>query len=199
MTSPTNNIAALLGSRICHDLVSPIGAISNGVELLQMSGDASGPEIELIHESVENANARIRFFRIAFGVASPQQVVGANEVRDILTSLTRNTRMEMDWQSAADHTRADVKLIFLLLQCFEAAMPWGGHITITHSGGTWQVSGTSDRMKIRAELWDALQNKNQNAEISASEVQFLLLPELLAMAGRSLQLEVSETGITARF
>ena len=66
------NIAALIGSRICHDLISPIGAINNGLELLEMTGTSSGPEMELISESVGNASARIRFFRIAYGAASDQ-------------------------------------------------------------------------------------------------------------------------------
>ena len=67
MTDQTD-LAALLGSRICHDLISPIGAIGNGVELLMMEGGTPSPELVLIAESVAAANARIRFFRLAFGV-----------------------------------------------------------------------------------------------------------------------------------
>jgi len=69
----------LIGSRICHDLISPLGAIGNGVELLTMSGTSTAPEISLIAESVENANARIRFFRIAFGAASGLSQIGNAE------------------------------------------------------------------------------------------------------------------------
>ena len=88
----TQDINALLGSRICHDLISPLGAISNGVELLTMSGSASAPEIALIAESVENANARIRLYRIAFGIASENQGVGSSEVRNILVGRLRASR-----------------------------------------------------------------------------------------------------------
>jgi histidine phosphotransferase ChpT len=63
------DLAALIGSRICHDLISPIGAIGNGVELLLMEASGKGPELSLISESVAAANARIRFFRVAFGAA----------------------------------------------------------------------------------------------------------------------------------
>ncbi|MEO1362985.1 MAG: hypothetical protein AAFU86_04320 [Pseudomonadota bacterium] len=77
------NLAALIGSRICHDLISPIGAINNGLELLNMAGASDGPEMELISESVENASARIRFFRMAYGAASDQPV-GRAEVVSIL-------------------------------------------------------------------------------------------------------------------
>ena len=58
------DIAALVGSRICHDLISPIGAIGNGVELIGLTENTSSPELALISESVDNANARIRFFRV---------------------------------------------------------------------------------------------------------------------------------------
>ena len=69
--SNSPDLAALLGSRICHDLISPIGAIGNGVELMLMDGAGRAPEVALISESVDAANARIRFFRVAYGVSSP--------------------------------------------------------------------------------------------------------------------------------
>ncbi|MCP3970992.1 MAG: histidine phosphotransferase [Rhodobacteraceae bacterium] len=199
MTPASQDIAALLGSRICHDLISPIGAISNGVELLQMAGGTLGPELELISESVENANARIRFFRITFGAASPDQQIGRNEVYSILQDLTRGSRLQIDWRVAGDTTRIEVKLAFLLLQCFETAMPWGGQITVTCEDGHWQVSGTSDRMKIDAGLWQILTESGRKPDIGAAEVQFLLLPVLLSAEGRELTVELSETGVIARF
>ena len=83
----TDNIAALIGSRICHDLISPIGAIGNGVEILTMSASVgSSPELGLIADSVHHTNARIRFFRIAYGAASMDNVIGRQEVISVLTA-----------------------------------------------------------------------------------------------------------------
>lgn len=96
MTANPADLAALIGSRICHDLISPIGAIGNGVELLAMTG-AAGPEVALIAESVAAANARIRFFRIAFGAAPADQRIGAPEVRSILDDLSRGGRFRWGW------------------------------------------------------------------------------------------------------
>jgi len=62
MTISTDELSALLGSRLCHDLISPIGAISNGMQLLEMTTSPT-PEVELIRQSVDNVNARIRYFR----------------------------------------------------------------------------------------------------------------------------------------
>lgn len=69
MTKP--NINALIGSRICHDLINPLGAIGNGIELLSLSGMAASPEMTLVQDSVNNATARVKFLRLAFGDATP--------------------------------------------------------------------------------------------------------------------------------
>jgi histidine phosphotransferase ChpT len=102
-----SDISALLGSRICHDLISPIGAIGNGVKLLMMDGLARGPEMTLVAESVAHANARIRFFRVAFGQTSKDQRIGAGEVTGILADMARGTRVAVDWTSPAVLSRRE--------------------------------------------------------------------------------------------
>ncbi len=118
------DLNALVGSRICHDLISPLGAIGNGVELLAMSGSGDTPEMALISESVENANARIRFFRVAFGAASPGQRLGAAGDRSRSWAATGKTSRLQD-RLARDGRceRQDVKLAFLLMQCLETRCP----------------------------------------------------------------------------
>jgi histidine phosphotransferase ChpT len=111
------DLTALIGSRICHDLISPIGAIGNGVELLMMEGTAGGPEIALIAESVANANARIRYFRVAFGSAGRDQRIGRGEIVSIIEDTTRGGRLVIDWQGPPDMARREVKLAFLAIQC----------------------------------------------------------------------------------
>lgn len=80
-TQARSDLSALIGSRICHDLISPLGAIGNGLELLQMSGASESPEMTLIADSVTSANARIRFFRIAYGDAVQNQMIKGAELR----------------------------------------------------------------------------------------------------------------------
>jgi len=193
------DLASLLGSRICHDLISPIGAISNGIELLQMADGSSGPEIDLISQSVANANARIRFFRVAFGAAAPEQMMAENEVRDILGDYSSGSRLRINWQAAGSQARCQIKLVFLMLQCLETAMPWGGQISAVTTQGAWTISATSDRMKINSALWDTLSNPAANAEIGAAEIQFILLAAELQSGDRNLALDISDTGIIARF
>ena len=192
------DLAALIGSRICHDLISPIGAIGNGVELLTMSGAGEGAELALISESVDNANARIRFFRIAFGMASEGQAVGRAEVLAILTDLYRGSRLKVHWGPADDCPRREVKVAFLLLQCLESAMPYGGQIRITRTDRVWQLDGEAEKLKMRDDLWAALEGTGA-VEVSAAQVHFALVPEALSRLGRRLRLERGERRISATF
>lgn len=191
----TPDLTALLGSRICHDLISPIGAISNGVELLMMAGSTNGPEIALISESVANASARIRFFRIAFGGSSADQRIGRPEVQSILADLTRGGRLSIDWQSPADLPRREVKLVFLLIQCLESAMAFGGKIVVARDGARWTLTGRATKTRIDPTLWKVLVSPEPPADISAAQVHFALVPGELAQQNRRLVTDLTETEI----
>ena len=97
----TRDLSALLGSRICHDLISPLGAIGNGVELLAMAGSGNSPEIALIAESVENANARDPTVPHRLRDASENQGFGASEIRNILADVYRKSRLTSPGRSRA--------------------------------------------------------------------------------------------------
>lgn len=193
------DLAALLGSRICHDLISPIGAISNGVELLLMEGQTKGPEMALVSESVAHANARIRFFRVAFGQTSKDQRISATEVRGILADMARGGRISVDWDSAADLSRRETKLAFLLILCLESALGQGGRIQVHRGGERWTLSGTGPRMRVQPDLWEVLSNPAAGAEVGPAQVQFLLVPEEIARQHRRLTVEISEAEIRLTF
>ncbi|MGL6210926.1 MAG: histidine phosphotransferase family protein [Paracoccaceae bacterium] len=195
MPADKADLAALLGSRICHDLISPIGAISNGVELLMMDGNVKGPEMALISESVANANARIRFFRVAYGSASQDQRISRSEVGGILTDLLRGGRLSVDWQSPNDLSRREVKLAFLLIQCLETAMPYGGKIAVDLTDGHWTLTAQSQKLRVNPDLWEVLSNPAAPAEIGAAHVHFLLVPDECARQHRRLTADIREAEI----
>lgn len=192
------DLAALLGSRICHDLISPIGAISNGVELMMMDGSVRGPEMALVVESVAAANARIKFFRVGFGAASPDQRIGRSEVTGILTELLRG-RLSVEWQSPADLSRREVKLVFLLIQCLESAMPFGGRITVDLDEGRWQISANSARLRVDPDLWEALSNPAAHPDTGPAQVHFLLAAAELHGQGHRLTADIREMDIRLSF
>lgn len=199
MKSSQRDLTDLIGSRICHDLISPIGAISNGVELISMNGDAVGPEMELISQSVDNANARIRFFRIAFGSANADQKISASEIAGILRDIYNGGRLVADWQPTGELSRQQVKLAFLLIQCLESAMPWGGKISVSMIGEQWAIFGQAEQVKFDPKLWDLLSQPATDNELLAASVHFALAPLCADSFGRKLTVESSKNSLRVRF
>lgn len=193
------DLTALLGSRICHDLISPIGAISNGLELLMMDGSQGGPEMVLISESVANANARIRFFRVAYGIAQPEQRIGRAEVQSVLSDITRGGRLQIDWKSENDLLRGEVKIAFLLIQCLESAMAYGGKITVQVADGRWHIVGEALKLRIEAALWAVLADPTATPDITASVVHFPLAAEEISRRGYRLAADLTQTTIRLNF
>ena len=184
------NIAALIGSRICHDLISPIGAINNGLELLEMTGTSSGPEMELISESVGNASARIRFFRIAYGAASDQPM-GHADVDSILRDTIAGGRFELEYKPHDSQPRWAVQMAFLGIQCLETALAYGGRIEVECTDGVCTLTGYSPRIAYNPEFWDILKGGPDDG-LAAAQVQFALLPAFAAEAKRTVTVEQAE-------
>jgi len=193
------DLAALIASRICHDLISPIGAIGNGVELMAMDAGATRPELALISESVAHANARIRFFRISFGTATGDQRIARAEVMSVLTDLGRGGRVSYAWTTGADLARREVRLAFLLLQCVETALAYGGKVGVTQDGARWSILAEATRLKIDPALWEVLTEPRAPAEIGAGQVHFALVAEELARQGRRLVTEIGTSAIRLTF
>ncbi|WP_425078252.1 histidine phosphotransferase family protein [Ruegeria denitrificans] len=192
------NLAELIGSRICHDLISPIGAITNGLELLDMVGAVQGPEMELISGSVGSAGARIRFFRVAFGSAG-EQPLGRAEVAELLKDIERTGRVRVIWNLKEPVPRNQVKLAFLAIMCFESAMPLGGTVEITTQDGKWSVIGTADKLNVDTELWKYVATGRFPNKITPAQVQFALLPETANAMGRRVAVETAATRVALRF
>ena len=184
----TPNLNALVGSRICHDLISPLGAIGNGIELLGLAGYGTGPEMELVGESVTGATARLKFLRLAFGDASADQTCGRSDILSTLDAAARGGRLSYSWNVAGDPPRLDVRVALLALMCVETALPLGGDIDISLEGGSWAIYAKHDRLTLDPALWVPL-SKNACPEVlSAAQVHFGLLPQMAGEAGRTLSL-----------
>lgn len=194
MTKFPADMNALLGSRICHDLISPIGAIGNGVELLQLSGVGDSEELSLITESVENANARIRLFRVAFGAAAPGQRISASEIAGILVTMGANRRIDFQWPLAADPMRDEARLVFLLLLCCESAMPRGGRVTVDTTDGTIRIVAEAERLRVEPETWRLLEAPMTDLP-AAADIHFPLAHSAAEGIGRALTTRIGETQI----
>ncbi len=193
-------LAALLGSRLCHDLVSPLGAIGNGLELLEISGEFPGiaktGEMALILESLEAARARVRFFRVAFGHAGADQRLSMAEIGALLADIEKAGRLKPRLEAEGDLPRNEARMILLALMCLETAMPWGGRVLICRGAQGWRLVAEASRTQRDPALWSWLDpgQKRERPEPAPSEVQFLLLGGLARSENRRLDWELDETG-----
>ena len=108
MTAPASalDLASLLCSRLCHDMLSPVGALSNGLELLAEEKD---PEMrqrcfELLEQSARASADKLKFFRLAFGAAGGfGDQVPVNEARALIDALAgSNGRVAVNWMFGVD-------------------------------------------------------------------------------------------------
>ena len=180
------HLSALVGSRLCHDLVSPLGAVSNGIELLELMGQ-SGEELDMMKGALGAALARLRFFRLAFGGAGDAQLVAARDLRALCAGL--DARAALDWRDPRDLPRTEARLGCLMLACLEHATPWGGAIVVEAAEDGLRAEARAERFRAEDRLWDALAAGAAPDSPSGGEVQFALLAHAAAAAGRLLRVE----------
>lgn len=192
MKHSTENLFALISSRICHDLISPIGAITNGLELMQMTGSSMTPEVALISESVSDATTRICFFRVAYGLASQDQVMSFPEIDRMLKGGAVGPRIKVIWHPLEDIARSEIRLAFLALQCFETLMPYGGHVNVMRDQAGWTLTGSADKWRDCPDLLQALAQTSPPQDVAPCEVQFVLLPVLLQDGSRKISMIQSD-------
>lgn len=157
------------------------------------------PELRLIAESVDHANARVKFFRIAFGAASGEQVVSEREARAILNELGASGRTRFAWDVTGARPRDQVKLAFLLVMCAESALPRGGVISVAQTGGGWTVGAKGPRVAFDPALWALFDGEAAGRALLPAEVQFALAPAAAAAIGRQVTAQNDETSVDLRF
>lgn len=199
MNHHTQNIADLIGSRICHDLISPIGAVSNGLELLALAGTQNSPEMNLVADSAASANARIRLFRLAFGVASPDQVTRADEIKAIWSGVYPDGRISLVWSASDSVPRRIARLVVLSCLCAEIALPQGGRLVVSEADDEWRITAIGEPLNVDPVLWDTLTGLGEAQPLQPAHVQFLLLPQHLSTLGREAKYEASGTTLTISF
>lgn len=148
--------AALLVSRVCHDLVSPVGAVVNGLEVLEDERDATmrADALKLVTSSAEQATARLQFARIAFGAAgSAGAELDLNEIGRTVQGLVKGGKVEVDWQAASLNWPKDwAKLLMNATLLASDSLPRGGHIKVETSldpatpGFTVRATGQNARI-----------------------------------------------------
>jgi histidine phosphotransferase ChpT len=198
MTQHTEDLAALIGSRICHDLISPIGAVSNGLELLELCDHDGRAEMALVNDSAANASARVRLLRLAFGQATGRDVMPLSDLSDIWADLNPSGRLRLEVGAQATLPRPLVRMVALGALCLQDALPQGGRIRV-ETGERVTLTGTGPRISAHIDHWAILTGSAPPDDLRPAQVQFLLLPNCAESEGRACAYSLTSEQITLSF
>lgn len=171
-------LAALVSSRICHDIISPVGAIANGLEVIAEDADQSMREhaMELIRKSAQQASAKLQFARLAFGAAGASGAeIDLMEAETVARAVAESDKHSVEWSGPAARLAKDkVKLLLNMVTMALNALPRGGTLKISisenASAPSFEVRCEGDSARVPEVVEKTLSGANGSA-IDAHSIQ----------------------------
>src|SRR6185369_3916840 len=190
-------LASLLCSRLCHDLMSPVGALNNGIELLADEQDPEMREkcLELLAESARASANKLKFFRLAFGAGGGfGDEIDTREAKSALEGLYGSDgRTELGWMVADDKLpKGAIKLLLNLAMIAGDSLVRGGRLDVgaeRHDGGLEMViRAEGQRILLDPKLRETIANGHAGGEVEPRAAGAWLAHSLAAEAGGTIQL-----------
>lgn len=193
------DFSALLCSRLCHDLLSPVGAMNNGLELL---ADETDPEmreqvLELLGDSARAAASKLKFFRLAFGAAGGYGAeIDTGEAKAALEGLVgAEGKIELGWMVAEPKLPKDaVKLLLNIAMIVGDGLVRGGRLDVGAEKGAGRlemvIRGEGPRLMIDPAIRDVLSNGADDVEPRTSAAY--LAHSLAAKEGGAIQISAPD-------
>ena len=192
------DLAALLCSRVCHDLISPVGAIVNGIEVMEedKNEETKTFALDLIKKSAHQASAKLQFCRLAFGAAgSAGAQIDLGDAEKAARGLIEDGKITLTWNlPRALLAKNRVKLLLNMVLIGAAGIPRGGTLTVEPLPGDEAVAGfvvtaTGLNAKLNPVVAELLSGTSAHA-VDAHAIQ----PLYTGILARDCGLVVSATG-----
>ena len=173
------DLAALLCSRVCHDVISPVGAIINGLEMLEEEKDAEmrAMALELVKKSATTASARLQFCRLAFGAAgSAGASIDTGDAEKVTRGLIGESKISLAWSGTRQlMPKNKVKLILNLCLIAIACIPRGGIVSVLidgeGEGTTFAVAARGTNARLAQSVPAALECAPESGSVDAHAIQ----------------------------
>jgi histidine phosphotransferase ChpT len=173
------DLAALLCSRVCHDLISPVGAIVNGLEVLAEAKDEANKTfaMDLIKKSAGTASAKLQFCRIAFGAAgSAGSQIDLGDAETIARGFLEDDKTKLAWKlPRALLAKNKVKLLLNMLLIAAQTIPRGGHLSVdpigSGEGMGFKVSAAGTNAKVPPAVASLLTGEAGSEALDAHRIQ----------------------------
>jgi histidine phosphotransferase ChpT len=186
------DLAALLCSRVCHDLISPVGAIINGLEVMEEDKDEETKAfaLDLIKRSAGQASAKLQFCRLAFGAAgSAGAQIELGDAEKAVRGLFEDGKTTIVWQLARELVAKNrAKLLLNMLLVAAGAIPRGGTLNVEAVDGGYRVNASGQNARLAPAVADLLAGTPAQA-VDAHTIQ----PLYTGILARDCGLRVSAT------
>lgn len=204
MTDYSLDLASLIASRLCHDMLSPVGALTNGLELL---ADEKDPEMrkrcfELLEQSAKISADKLKFFRLAFGAAGGfGESVAVDEARGLVDALaSNNARVTINWALGSDSLpKPAIKVLLNFALLGIEALVRGGTLDIgaeSRDGASEiVVRAAGPKIAFDQEIGKALEGDLGQGGLTSRNAPAFMLHQIAQRQGGTLQFVLSEDAL----
>jgi histidine phosphotransferase ChpT len=189
------DLAALLCSRVCHDLISPVGAIMNGIEVMEDDSDEETKTfaLDLIKKSARTASAKLQFCRLAFGAAgSAGAQIDTGDAEKVARGMFDDEKTKIIWNlPRVLLPKNRVKLLLNMLLVAAHAIPRGGSLAVDPIGDGeamgFKVSASGMNARVPQAMPNLLSGQTANGPVDAHAIQ----PFYAGMLARNCGLDIA--------
>ena len=190
-------LAALISSRVCHDIINPVGAIGNGFEILEDEQDAEMRQmaLDLVRSNAEKASARLQLARMAFGaMGGAGAEINLDEARERALAYFNGEKVSIDWPATGavlprDLVKLSVNLVVIAADCLMR----GGAVSVRAVDGGLDIAASGERVGMNDGVRAALAGETALADVDAHKVQAYYAGRLAAGAGYAIGVNVGES------
>jgi len=199
-------VVELLFSRMCHDLVGPVGAAVNGVELLEEFGAEMADEaLNLLGSSARVASKRLRVYRVAYGMASGAAITSLSDLKLLVDDYIEGGKIELVWPDTEEANsihlkRLGIKLILNMIICATEALPRGGklQLTVDNQAGEVKVNVgcTGEGARLAEGVAEAFDTGTDPDVLDPRTVQAFFTAYIAGLVGSGLGFDIQPDHVT---
>jgi histidine phosphotransferase ChpT len=197
------DLATFLTGKLCHDFISPAGAIASGLDLIKdpSAQDMRDEAMGLIEASSEKLIALINFARVAYGAATTAERFGVDDLKPLAESVFKGARASLDWRvDPQEFSKPQARAFLNLVQLTGAALPGGGVAVVTAraDNGWLTLRGEADgpRARLKPEAATGLAGERLTEGLAGQWIQSYWLWRTVNDHGGTLGFTVGEDRVT---
>ncbi len=194
-------LSALISSRVCHDLINPVGAIGSGLEVLddpEMEEVMREAALDLVRTGAKKAIALLSYARLAYGAAGGFGAqISLDDAQKALEEVYDTVKADLDWRLETGlAAKENVKVLMILAYGAADSVPRGGSVVISGDIGDFTIRATGKKLLLQEDLVRAL--KGDASEIAPKFTPALLASKIIAAAKGSISAEMSDDAVIFR-